>query len=423
MVLPVGQWTFTPQQHSPQLTPEALMQILAARVNLDVDDAAKMEALLRGDLIWPTIMNESGKLGVQPLLYKHLSQSRFSQCVPATVLGSLKEEYRNQSMRNLRVYGLIERLLDAFEEADITVVLLKGAFMARWIYRDIALRPMGDIDILCREEEEGLVRAKLVELGLHQETIYPSLFHERFFAFDKGGHINPYYGSRPLMIEVHFSILPHIPHGFMHMQRVWKRVGRHSVDGLSLSCLEPDDLVLYLCLHLSQHLRFGQCLLYWFCDIHEVIAHYRDEIEWERLFTTAQSLAAEDQVQPILRLLSRYWHSSVPEMHGDIKELSLATILRKQVLMREEEKQKAVIRGQLHKFGMLSDIPGWRNRIYFLWKLVFPSRENLISRYGPRHSLTLYPSYLVHPLVLVARAMVSLFHHIHCLGRKDSRQD
>jgi hypothetical protein len=414
MLLPVSQLTFSAQE----LSPEGLMQILASRVNLDLDDKAKMEALLRGDLIWPTIMTESWKLGVQPLLHKHLSQTRFSQYVPATVLGSLKEEYRNQSMRNLRVYGLIERLSSAFEEADITVVLLKGAFLARWIYRDIALRPMGDIDILCREEEAGLVRAKLVELGLHQETIYPSPFHERFFAVNKGGHLNPFYGSRPLMIEVHFSVFPDVPHGFTHMEGVWGRVGRQPADGFSVSCLAPDDLVLYLCLHLMQHLRFGQCLLYWFCDIHEVIAHYRDEIEWERLFTTAKSLAVTDQVQPILRLLNRYWHISLPEMHGDIKELSLAAILRKQVLLREEEKKKAIIRGQLHKFGMLGDIPGWRNRIYFLWKLVFPSRENLISRYGPRCSLMLYLSYLVHPLVLVKRAMVSLFHHILGLVRK-----
>jgi hypothetical protein len=412
MVLHPGQLSFGSQHPSAPLPPEALMQIVSARVHLDLEQSSRMEALLRGGLNWADIMTESRRLGTLPLLYKHLSQPGFSRHVPEEVRTALKEEYRNQAMRNLRIYGLIERLLSSFEEAHIAVVLLKGAFLARWVYQDIALRPMGDIDILCREEQESLVRTQLAELGLHHETVYPSLFHERFFAVNKGGHINPFYGSRPLMVEVHFSIFPNVPQAFMHMPRVWDRIGLQPAEGMYPSCLAPDDLVLYLCLHLMQHLRFGQCMLYWFCDICEAIAHYRDQLEWERLFLTAESLAVVDQVQPILRLLSRHWQSRVPEMHGEVEELSLATILRKQVLMDHEEKQRAIIRGQFKKLGMVQEIRGWPNRLYFLWKLVFPSRENLISRYGLRHPVMLTLSCLVHPLVLAKRAVVSLFHHI-----------
>ena len=99
----------------------------------------------------------------------------------------------------------------------------------------------------------------------------------------------------------------------------------------------------------------------------------------------------------------------------------MATLLRKRLLRGHEETQKAVIRGQLHKLGMLGDISGWRNRFYFLWKLVFPSRENVIGRYRPRSSLTFYLSYLVHPFVMVKRAMVSLFYNIYGLVRRSLR--
>jgi hypothetical protein len=56
MVLHPGQFTFAPRHSSPPLPPEALMQIVAARVNLDLEHNARMEALLRGDLNWPAIM-------------------------------------------------------------------------------------------------------------------------------------------------------------------------------------------------------------------------------------------------------------------------------------------------------------------------------------------------------------------------------
>jgi hypothetical protein len=418
MVLPLSQSAFQPGHQSPHLPSEALIPVLAAKVNWGSTDAAKMEALLSGNIDWHTIMVDSAKLGVQPLLYKHLSQAGWSQYVPPDVLTSLKGLYRKESLRNIRIYGLIERLLAAFNEAGISLVLLKGAFLARWIYRDIALRPMGDIDVLCREGEISLVKAKLAELGFQQKTVYPSPFHEKLYAIDRGWHLKPFYDSKRAMVEVHFSIFPNVPGGFTQMGQVWDGVGCQATNGLSASCLAPADLLLYLCLHLLHHLRLGRWQLYWFCDIHEVVAHYGNEIEWERLFTTASLLGVRDRVQSIFDLLNRHWNTGLPEMHGDFEKLSMAAVLHKRLLRGHEEIQKAVIRGQLHKLGMVGDISGWRNRAYFLWKLVFPSRENVIGRYRPRNSLTFCLSYLVHPFVMVKRAMVSLFYNIYGLVRR-----
>jgi hypothetical protein len=411
--------TFVTGSPSSELSPEALMLILAARLNLNLSDAARIEALLRSDINWQTLMIDSARLGVQPLLYKHLSQPRWSQFVPPDVLVSLKRLYRKESLRNVRIYGLVEQLLKAFDDAEISMVLLKGAFLGRWIYQDIGLRPMGDVDLLCRESEASLVKTKLNELGFHQKTVYPSPLHERVYAIDRGWHLKPFYSSKSAMIEVHFSIFPNVPHGFAEMERVWQGVEQRLADGLPVSFLAPGDLLLYLCLHLMHHLHIGRWQLYWFCDIHEVTAHYGDEIQWGSLFKTAAKLGVTSQVQSILHLLSQqHWNGSFPEIRGDFERLSMATLLRDRLFGGYEERQKAVFRGQLSKLGMLSGISGWRNRTYFLWKLVFPSRENLIGRYHPRNSLTVYLSYLLHPFVMVKRTMISLFYSVLCLVRK-----
>ncbi|HQN17839.1 MAG TPA: nucleotidyltransferase family protein [Syntrophobacteraceae bacterium] len=420
MMLPESQLTSAGRQLASQVSPESLLQILAAGINPDSDDTAEMEALLRGQINWDTVIADSGILGVQPLLYRHLSQDRLSPYVPQAVLDCLKDAYRKTAMGNLRFCGFAERLLRVFEEARLRVVLLKGAFLANWIYRDIALRPMDDIDILCRREDDRQIRAKLAELGFHQKTVHPSSFHEAFFAVDKGDHLNPFYGSKPLMVEVHFSIFPNVPHGFQHMDEVWERTVRvpPPTGGPPVTSLAPADLLLYLCLHLQRHLRYGQCRLYWFCDIHEVIAHYRDAIEWGELFAMAERLAVAEQVKPVLSLLRRFWRSRVPEMEAPVEELDLADLLRKPVVTNREKSQEAVIRGQLYKLGMLGELPGWRNRAYYLWKLLFPSRENVISRYRPRSAPALWLCRLLHPLVLVKRAVVSLFHNVLSFMRK-----
>lgn len=418
MILPLSQLAFEPGNLSTQLPSESLILILASKVNLSFNDTAQMEVLLRGDINWHRIMADSAMLGVQPLLYKHLSQPEFSPYVPPDVLASLKGLYHKESLRNIRIYGLIERLLRAFDDAHISLVLLKGAFLCRWIYRDIALRPMSDIDLLCREGEAESVKTRLGELGFFQKTVYPSPFHERLYAVDRGWHLKPFYNSKRAMLEIHFSIFPNVPQGFAQMERVWESVGRHEANGLSISCLAPADLILYLCLHLVHHLHLGQWRLYWFCDIHEAVAHYGDSIEWERLFATAASLGVANEVRSILHLLGDHWNSNLPAVVGDFERLSMVDLLRNRLLKGHEEAQRAVIRGQLHKLAMLNDISGWRNRVYFLWKLVFPSRENLIGRYHPSNSLSFCLTYLIHPFVMVKRAMVTLFYTISCLVRK-----
>lgn len=418
MIPSSSQRLFASQQGEPSLPPEALLQILAARVNLSNAAAVGMKTLLREAIDWPTLLTDSAKLGTQPLLYKHLSGKEFADHLPPAVLGSLKDAYRKQSIRGLRMYGLIERILTAFEGAGAAVVLLKGAFLGKWIYGDIALRPMGDIDILCRAEEGDLVKATLRELGLHQEAVHPSPFHERLQAVEKGGHLNPFFGARPLMIEVHFSIFPNIPDGFSHMERVWERVSRQSKEGFPLNCLAPADLLFYLCLHLWQHLRFNQCRLYWFSDLHEAIRHYGREVTWDRIFATFAELGVTDHLHPIIRSLNRYWDSDVPEPPGSCKELALEIILGRHVHEHREERQRAIIHGQLAKLVTVSDLQSWPDRVYYLWKLVFPSKENLISRYQPRSALTLGLFAILHPLVLVKRAVISLLYHMSGLWRK-----
>ena len=51
------------------------------------------------------------------------------------------------------MYAQIDRIFLAAQEAGIPIVPLKGAFLAKCVYRDIALRPMCDIDLMCRVED------------------------------------------------------------------------------------------------------------------------------------------------------------------------------------------------------------------------------------------------------------------------------
>ncbi len=65
------------------------------------------------------------------------------------ILLRLKKEYQWSLARNMILFDELNRVLKAFNEAGIEVIVLKGAALAQTVYPDIALRPMGEKTDLC----------------------------------------------------------------------------------------------------------------------------------------------------------------------------------------------------------------------------------------------------------------------------------
>lgn len=129
----------------------------------------KMNSLL----LWDNILNKGYQSDLCPLLYyiitKHehfpmtqrlydpMTQKPYDTEVNDILL-RLKKEYQWSLARNMILFDELGRVLEAFNEAGIDVIVLKGAALAQTIYPDIALRPMGDVDLLVKKE--GLEKAE-----------------------------------------------------------------------------------------------------------------------------------------------------------------------------------------------------------------------------------------------------------------------
>ena len=189
------------------MTPEEYILPASARIQLDDKSAELIENALGQSLDWNRITALSERLGVQPLLFKHLSERYVSQ-VPDDVMKRLRENFHCQEMRSLRHYALIHQIADTMNQADIPVVLLKGAFLAKWIYRDIALRPMNDIDILCKKKDSQKIQEKMNELGYYQQKIAgQSQLHEKIIATKfMTDRFPPFFNDKGNKVDIHFDI-------------------------------------------------------------------------------------------------------------------------------------------------------------------------------------------------------------------------
>jgi hypothetical protein len=352
---------------------------------------------------WEAVKRRADELGLQPLLHKHLSGSSYAPHVPADLQRCLEASYRKHSISNLRVYGQLISILACMNRLEIPIVVLKGAFLARWIYGDIGLRPMNDIDILIRKSDEEVVRDAMISLGYHQDsTVYHTPFHERVRTADDD-HLRPFYKPKAQPVEVHVNLFSRLGRGPDEMERVWEKAVLSELDGVRMNLLSPEYQLLYLCTHLYYHLGSDSMALYWFCDLHELINRSGHDpvhrIDWNEFRRLADTLGVGAQTGSVLELLRANWQTPIPELELYCKEprtgFCLTSIIRGQT---DVKRQRAnLVSEYAVDLKFTGQVEGWRDRFYYIWKLIFPSRIHLMRRYKVTNPWVGYLCYLLLP--------------------------
>ena len=153
-------------------------------------------------LDWPQILESANRLGIAPLMHKHLSRPDWRQKFPTQIREEFEAAYQKSAFRALRIQGQIKKINQAAADRHIPVIFLKGAALSQWLYEDIAPRPMSDIDILCPEKHNPQIDQLLKELGYSQNlSIYKSPIHK--MMGEKMSHLAPYSRANAAAIEVH----------------------------------------------------------------------------------------------------------------------------------------------------------------------------------------------------------------------------
>jgi len=119
--------------------------------------------------------------GVAPLVYAALRTGDGRQetennrhpatpNIPTAAWEQLKSSYYRTAGYNTLLFRELERILAAFERADIPVILLKGAALAQTLYPDPALRPMSDLDLLVHPSAVSSAQRVLEYIGYRITT-------------------------------------------------------------------------------------------------------------------------------------------------------------------------------------------------------------------------------------------------------------
>ncbi|MEI6211347.1 MAG: nucleotidyltransferase family protein [bacterium] len=274
-------------------------------------------------------------LGVASLLHVRLAQqSGFS--LPAAANEALRTAHLRSAMRNTRVYHYFGQILAELTRAEIPVVLLKGVGLARFVYPNIAARPMADIDILVAAShlERAVQAVRLLGYQLN---------HPRAPGQPVRHHVHLEHEQAP-PLEINGSsefIDSTLPVSDAALAAIWARTRPVVMNGLPARLLSPEDELPYLCLHAAITHRFVMDLRP-FVDIAALVARYPEGIDWAACRRHAKEWGAPDIFQLPLVLAAAWAGAAVPAeflaaVPPHIRDARLVEHVRRKVLRAPSE--------------------------------------------------------------------------------------
>lgn len=112
---------------------------------------------------WPAVLQLADREGVMSLLHPVVAASESN--VPDSVHQILAASYRHAAQAAGTAYAQLADVLRALHAHGVSVVLLKGAALARFTYGDAALRPFADLDLLVRSDQVEVAHQAMRSAG------------------------------------------------------------------------------------------------------------------------------------------------------------------------------------------------------------------------------------------------------------------
>jgi hypothetical protein len=292
---------------------------LAARTTLEPIAEQQLIELLRGPIDWERLWAQGHLHEVLPLLTTTLRRLAAQVPIPAAWLEQAQRRYYATMLRNTALADQLLRVLAAFQQAGIAALPVKGLVLAETLYGSLALRPLGDLDILVRPSDLLRARAILRELGFAQAA------KPGFENANHPFHDPPYYRRAvggPICLELHWGLWA--SHFFqLDPDALWQRAVPAQIHGATLSILSPEDTLLHLAIHRSRsalRLRFV-------CDVAELLRRHRATLDWEYLLAQTEAAGARTTMFYTLALAADLLEAPLPD--GLLARLQVSRMKRR----------------------------------------------------------------------------------------------
>jgi hypothetical protein len=221
---------------------------------------------------------------VVPLIWASLRH----EPVPPELAERWRAAYYLVAVRNDSRIAEITALAAELAVHDIRPVLLKGMALAPFVYPNLALRQMGDTDLLVRRADLAIAWAVLSARGY---LVQPAVARYWRLQFRNSGELRLVQRRTRALIELHWWLYAGTwaeQAGLLAAVGFWGRLRPASLDGAAVLRLHPHDEVLHIAFHLAVSNQFGEGVGRMLVDWDRLVRS--SPPDWPRLVSEARAL-------------------------------------------------------------------------------------------------------------------------------------
>lgn len=255
---------------------------------------------------WPQLLELAEAEGLAPALAFACKAQPPTQ-LPSAVRARLHRDLVEATARQLILGAELTRLLKSLQRERIAVIPLKGPVLGEALYRHPALRPYTDLDLLIRRDHVKRVDELLRALGYRRRADAHS------FAFDIAyDHATLYEMPAGVRVDLHWGLLsdPRYVWDQREADGIWDRARRIRVAGEDTLGLCPEDLLLYLTVHLAVHHALVGLL--WHYDLYLLLEHWGATLDWATVSGRASRWRVRGAAYFGLREVARLFGARLP---------------------------------------------------------------------------------------------------------------
>lgn len=325
---------------------------------------------------WRAFAGQVCRHGLAGLVLAH-GESR-ETAIPSWVRAILRDSSARVAAENLYRMHELERVLLAFNENDLLVMLLKGAALQLTVYPDADLRPMSDVDLLVQPCDARRALKLLDDLGCRRGT---SLIRDDFFPkyHYEVEVIVP--SVRPMRIDLHARPLrPLRLTRIIPDNAIWNGACEVRLGTATALIPRPEYNFIHLAAHAAYH---GCSRLIWLYDIKRVVEVFGDKMDWDLVVARCREWRLSLAVRNALAQAAATFGPVCPA--AILEELSRhhASWCDRLALYHAPRDGGSPIG---HVVCNLFCTPGLGFRLGYLTALLLPSRDHLAGLYKRRHS-------------------------------------
>jgi Uncharacterised nucleotidyltransferase len=295
--------------------------------------AEAVRAAAAGPIDWPRFLRVARRHQVIGLVHEGLM--RVHPDVPPQIAGEIGARAATLGRENLAIARESLRLQRLFDDADLPVLVLKGAALAMLAFSNLGLRGAQDIDLLVAYETLPAATELILRAGYCRYDPPPDISDTQLqLVMPLRKDLAFVHQATGLHIELHWRLFLN-PHAMTEPSITASSRVVRLAEGAGLRTLGEEDLFAYLCMHGALH---WWNRLKWLADVNALIASMPED-DVERLVRAAEARGAGRAAAQALLLCRRLFQTPLPT--------SLTATLDKSITMRwlEATAVKAMITG------------------------------------------------------------------------------